>query len=61
VASDKTRRCPERMSVFIGTLRRLCYNTEGTAEISEDIQDITHEIASGRCCDRAFPVFAKRP
>lgn len=61
MASDRSRRCAERTSLSIGKLQSPCYDTGGTAEMSEDIQDITHEIARGRRWDHAFPVLAKRP
>lgn len=61
VASDPTEDGTERTSVFIRKLQGLCYDTGGTAEMSENVQDITHEIASGGRPNCAFPVLAKQP
>lgn len=60
VASDPSRRCTECTSVFIRKLQGLCYETGGTAEMSENVQDITHKIASGGRPNCAFPVLAKQ-
>lgn len=47
VVSDTSRRCTEHTLVFIRMGQDLCCSGGGTADVNDNNQDFTHEIAAG--------------